>query len=203
MQDVVLVCFLILSWEQSYFTFKQGKWLTFFFLKSILFKKILFPGWPRRKMTSHRAQREARYRQLSPILRLNSWTAFLVEVSGHKIEYSQTRVFVWFSTLIFPFYKKLFMMNRLKFSCFDTDMFVFKSREEYGFLENPRRGRCCENLIAYLFSFLVVYFSRVTYMFDSPHSKKSFFTVYKIFKRHQLMRPPRMHRVANWLNLYL
>ncbi len=28
-----------------------------------------------------------------------------VEFSGHKLETSQTRVFVWFSTLIFPFYK--------------------------------------------------------------------------------------------------
>jgi hypothetical protein len=27
--------------------------------------------------------------------------AFLVEVSGHKLESSQARVFVWFSTLIF------------------------------------------------------------------------------------------------------
>ncbi len=41
------------------------------------------------------------------ILRWNSWTASLVEVSGHKLESSQTRVFVWFSNLIFPFYKML------------------------------------------------------------------------------------------------
>ncbi len=47
----------------------------------------------------------------------NSWTAFLVKVSGHKLESSQTQIFVWFSALIFPFYKMLFM-NRLKFSCF-------------------------------------------------------------------------------------
>jgi hypothetical protein len=40
-----------------------------------------------------------------------------IEVSGHKLESSQTRVFVWFSTLIFTFYKVLFM-NRLEFSCF-------------------------------------------------------------------------------------
>ncbi len=31
----------------------------------------------------------------------NSWTAFLVEVSRHELESSQTRVFIWFSTLIF------------------------------------------------------------------------------------------------------
>jgi hypothetical protein len=42
-----------------------------------------------------------------------------------------------FSTLIFPFYKMLFM-NRLEFSCF-ADFFVciFKTRVEYGFLKNP------------------------------------------------------------------
>ncbi len=38
-------------------------------------------------------------------LRWNSWTAFFVEASGHKLESSQTRVLGWFSTLIFPFYK--------------------------------------------------------------------------------------------------
>ncbi len=68
-------------------------------------------------------------------------TVFLVEVSGHKLESSQIRVFVWFSTLIFPFYKMLFM-NRLEFSCF-TDFFVkiFKTWEEYGFLQNrPEEG---------------------------------------------------------------
>ena len=36
------------------------------------------------------------------------------QVSEHKFESSQTWVFVWFSTLIFPFYKMLFM-NRLEF----------------------------------------------------------------------------------------
>jgi hypothetical protein len=34
---------------------------------------------------------------------------------------SQIRVFVWFSTLVFPFYKMLFV-KRLEFSCF-TDFF--------------------------------------------------------------------------------
>jgi hypothetical protein len=38
-------------------------------------------------------------------------------VSGHKLKSSQTQIFVWFSTLFFPFYKMLFM-NRLDFSCF-------------------------------------------------------------------------------------
>ncbi len=38
----------------------------------------------------------------------------LVEVSGHKLESSQTRIFVWFCTLIFLFYKMLFM-NKLSF----------------------------------------------------------------------------------------
>jgi hypothetical protein len=44
-------------------------------------------------------------------------TIFLVEVSGHKLVSSQTPVFVWFSTLIFPFYNMLFM-NRLQFFWF-------------------------------------------------------------------------------------
>ncbi len=42
-------------------------------------------------------------------------------------------VFVWLATLIFPFYKMLFM-NRLEFSFFVR---ILKTREEYGFLENP------------------------------------------------------------------
>ncbi len=46
--------------------------------------------------------------------RWSSWTAFLVEVSDHKLESSQTRVIVWFFTLIFRFYKMLFK-NILKF----------------------------------------------------------------------------------------
>jgi hypothetical protein len=41
----------------------------------------------------------------------------LVEVSGHKLESSQSQIFVYLSTLIFPFYKTLFT-NRLEFSCF-------------------------------------------------------------------------------------
>ncbi len=59
--------------------------------------------------------------------------AFLVEVSGHRLESEKTRVFVWFSTLIFAFCKMLFM-NRLKFSYFSD---FFQTREEYGNRENP------------------------------------------------------------------
>jgi hypothetical protein len=46
----------------------------------------------------------------------------LVEISGHKLESSHTRVFAWFSTRIFPFFKTLFT-NRLELSCFE-DVFV-------------------------------------------------------------------------------
>ncbi len=61
----------------------------------------------------------------------------LVVISGHKLKSSESDVFVWFFTLIFPFYKMSFM-NRLDISCF-VDFFVriFKIREEYGFLKNP------------------------------------------------------------------
>jgi hypothetical protein len=38
--------------------------------------------------------------------------AYLVEVSWHNLESSLVRVIVWFSALIFPFYKMLFM-NRV------------------------------------------------------------------------------------------
>jgi hypothetical protein len=41
----------------------------------------------------------------------------LNEVSRHKLDSSQTRVFVQFSTLVFMFYKMLFM-NKLEVSCF-------------------------------------------------------------------------------------
>jgi hypothetical protein len=44
-------------------------------------------------------------------------TTILIQVSGHKLESSQTQVFIWFYTLIFPFYKMLFM-NGLEFSGF-------------------------------------------------------------------------------------
>ncbi len=55
--------------------------------------------------------------------RWNAWTAFLVEISGHKLEFSQTRVFVCFFTLIFPFNKMLFT-NRLEFSCFGDFLYA-------------------------------------------------------------------------------
>ncbi len=41
----------------------------------------------------------------------------ILEVSWHKLESSHIQVFVWFSALVFPFYKMLFM-NRLEFSGF-------------------------------------------------------------------------------------
>jgi hypothetical protein len=58
---------------------------------------------------------------------------FLVEVSGHKLESSQTRVFVcFFCTLILQFYKTLFMKKLAEFSCFAAFFVrIFKTREEY------------------------------------------------------------------------
>jgi hypothetical protein len=62
-----------------------------------------------------------------------------------KVSY-QTREFVWFSTLIFPFYKLLFM-NRLKFS-FLLQIFVciYKTRQECGFLSNSLVERTVNNI---------------------------------------------------------
>jgi hypothetical protein len=66
--------------------------------------------------------------------------AFLVEVSGHKLESSQTRVFVWFSTLIFSFYKMLFM-NRIELSCFaDFSKGFLKPEKSMGFFKMPVEG---------------------------------------------------------------
>ncbi len=47
--------------------------------------------------------------------------AFLVQVSGHKLEFSQPRVFVWFSTLVVPFYKMLSMNRVILFRVFCVD----------------------------------------------------------------------------------
>jgi hypothetical protein len=55
---------------------------------------------------------------------------FLVEISGHKLEPSQTRDFL--SGFLPSFFRsKMLFMNRLKFSYF-TDYFVrpFKTQEE-------------------------------------------------------------------------
>jgi hypothetical protein len=58
--------------------------------------------------------------------------------------WTETRVFLdssfWVSSLIFPFYKMLFM-NRLKFSC-SVDFFVriLKNSEEYNFFIRHMKG---------------------------------------------------------------
>ncbi len=77
--------------------------------------------------------------------RWNSWTAFVVELSEPKLESSQTRDFVWFSTLISLFYKMHFM-NRLEFSCF-ADFFkrFLKPVKNMFFFKSAIR-RDCENL---------------------------------------------------------
>ncbi len=58
-------------------------------------------------------------------LRWNSWTAFLLAVSSHKLESSQARVFVWFSTLV-----RMLFTNRLDFSSFPVFLYVFLKPEE-------------------------------------------------------------------------
>ncbi len=68
---------------------------------------------------------------------MNSWAPYLVEVSGHKLKSSHTWVFVWFSTLIFPFYKRLFM-NRLESSCFAD--FLYQSRVWFSVKSVRRTG---------------------------------------------------------------
>ncbi len=62
-------------------------------------------------------------------LRWISLTAFLVEVSEHKLKSSHTWVFVWFSYLTFPFYKILFM-NRYDFLFFADFLWGFLKPEK-------------------------------------------------------------------------
>jgi hypothetical protein len=69
----------------------------------------------------------------------------LVLVSGHKIESSQTRVFVWFSTQVFLFYKMLFM-NSSSFFVRGFSVWSFKTRVEYNFMENPPVGETVNSM---------------------------------------------------------
>ncbi len=91
------------------------------------------PGGPQTCGSGHETLHATEWRQLGSlkvrtivlrigivllaIQRVECLNGILVEVSGHINSNSQTRDFVWFSTLIFPFYKML-LMNRLEFSCF-------------------------------------------------------------------------------------
>jgi hypothetical protein len=71
------------------------------------------------------------------LLRWNSLMTLLVEISGQKLESSQAGVFVWFSTLIFPFHRML-LMNRQEFSCFAAFFVrISKIREENDLKKNP------------------------------------------------------------------
>ncbi len=107
--------------------------------------------------------------------RWNSWTAFLVEVSN---ESPQTRVFVWFSSHIFPFYKMLFM-HRLKFSWF-VDFFVciFKSQSRVCFsLKSASWGYCdgAKDFILFFKFCQRILSQNFLRSFDLPHcTKKSF-----------------------------
>ncbi len=68
----------------------------------------------RKVASEHRIDRKC-YFFLPPLIlspEMECLNDILVDVSGHKLDASQTRVFVWFFTLIFPFCKMLFM-NRL------------------------------------------------------------------------------------------
>jgi hypothetical protein len=66
------------------------------------------------------AQSLSRYR----ILEWHFYSRFL----GINSSFLRFKIFVWFSTFIFPFYK-IFFMNRLEFSCFaDSFVRIIKTR---------------------------------------------------------------------------
>jgi hypothetical protein len=62
-------------------------------------------------------------------LRWNSLTSFLVEVSGHKLESSQTRVFVWISTLT-VFFRSTDCYSWKESSFADFNVRILKTRVE-------------------------------------------------------------------------
>ncbi len=91
------------------------------------------------------------------VLTLNSWTAFLVKVSGHKLKSSQTQVFVWFSTLVFPFYKKgyswlnsSFLVSRTFLDGFlksEKGRVFWKDRQQKGLIAWSNRPESFVNLM--------------------------------------------------------
>ncbi len=66
------------------------------------------------------------------------------EVSGYKLESSQSLLIVWFSTFIFLFYKMLFM-SKLEFSCF-ADFFCkdYKNKSRVWFSFRSASRSDCE-----------------------------------------------------------
>ncbi len=90
---------------------------------------------------------------------------------AYKFESSQTRVFVLFSTLIFPFYKMLFMNVRLEFRSTTlvetvnwqtlTPFLVFNSARELTFhLQFPIVLRCVRDALAGETLFFSLFFNR-------------------------------------------
>jgi hypothetical protein len=79
-----------------------------------------------------------------PILRWNSWTAFLVQVSGQILESSQTWVFVRFSTPVFLFYKMLFINSLVLLLFCGFFCMGFKNQSRVWFSVKSASRRDCE-----------------------------------------------------------
>ncbi len=116
-------------------------------------------------------------------LRWNSWTAFLVEVSGHKLETSQTQVFVWFSSPNISVLQMLFI-NRFVMSCF-ADFFVRILKPErvctvlfFGAEIQPKHLVFC--YLGFLPGFLLV-FCCLPYPMHSRFQENQAFLFWRIF----------------------
>jgi hypothetical protein len=89
------------------------------------------------------------YMSRDGITEMKFFNAFLVEVSGHKLKSSQTRVFVWFSTIVLPFYKRLFR------ECMHRRFIIKKTwLSAFSFAQSHISLAICRSL-----SFLVPWFS--------------------------------------------
>jgi hypothetical protein len=99
----------------------------------LLFRKGILPVTNSTSVGKNTALRAGGYPEMK------FWNGILAEVSGLYLESSQTLDFVWFSTLIFTFYKMLFA-NRLEFSCIaDFFAYIFKTRVESGLFKNRQQ----------------------------------------------------------------
>ncbi len=76
------------------------------------------------------------------ILRWNSWKAFLVEVSEHKLDSCKTRVFVWFSTL---FFRSTKCYSRIDSSFLVSRTVKSASRRAVNTMEQKTRVSCWKN----------------------------------------------------------
>ncbi len=78
------------------------------------FKAVIYPGlfstaWAQIPLAWQSCAKSVCFPKPNFYPEMEFLNGILLKVSKHELESSQTRVFIWFSTFIFPFYKMLFM----------------------------------------------------------------------------------------------